>query len=57
MEMLERKRYFGNIPIRDGFGIIQLTAFGAARGTAICETTKYDLSKSPKSKQKKKQNQ
>ncbi len=55
--MVERKKYFGDLPIRDGFGITQLTAFGAAHGTAICGTTKYDLSKLPKTKQKKDQNQ
>lgn len=57
MEMLERRRYFGDLPVRDEYGIVLLTAFGASRGVAICGTTKYDLSKVPKSKSKKRQNQ
>lgn len=51
-EALERRRYFGDLAARDDFGILQLTALGAALGIPIYGTSKHDLAKAPKPKRK-----
>lgn len=50
-ESLERRQYFGDLEARDSYGILQLTAYGASRGTAITSTVKYDKAKVPIQKQ------
>jgi hypothetical protein len=53
MQMLDRKRLYGDISARGDNGIMDLTAYSAARGEIIARQTSFDLAKITAKRKKK----
>jgi len=52
MLMQERRKLFGDIEARTEEGILDLVAYGAAKGRVITSRSKYSLDRVPKNKRK-----